>query len=128
MPRRSWIILVVVVVAVCAAAVLLVWRPFDDSPTIVTKALGVWQEQTTAGPVRMTVSAADAADDVHRYWVTLSLSQTPFPGGLEGDTIVIRDENKQDVAWEIAYGEGADVLLVTRPATGERHILRRVSR
>ena len=37
-------------------------------------------------------------------------------------------ENVKDVVWSITYDEGADALLVTRPTTGERHILRRVSR
>ena len=33
-----------------------------------------------------------------------------------------------DAVWIIGYDKGADALLVTQPTTGERHILRRVSK
>lgn len=130
MSRRVSIAAVVVVAAACvAAAALLVWRPWDSSPAIATQALGVWQEQTAADPVRMTVSAADAADDgTPQYWIDLPAAfEVPFPGRLEGDGIVVLGENAQDVVWRITYSEGADVLLLTRPDGSERHVLRRVS-
>ncbi len=127
MSRLAWVILVAVVVAVCAAAVLLVWRPWDTGPAIQTKALGVWQEQTSADPIRMTVSAA--GDDATEYWVDLpSLFPRPAPARLEGDHIVILSGNPQDVVWTIGYGEGADVLFLSRPDGSKRHVLRRVSR
>jgi len=127
--RRSWIV-VVVAAAVCVAAALLVWRPWDTAPPIAASALGVWQEQTAADPVRMTVSAGDpAADGTTQYWVDLPISfKVPFPARLQGDSIVIWGENAEDVVWHITYDEGADVLLLTRPDGTQRHILRRVSR
>jgi hypothetical protein len=125
--RLAWVILIAVVAAVCAAAVLLVWRPWDTGPAIQTKALGVWQEQTAADPVKMTVSAA--GDDTTRFWVELPSSFTsPAPARLEGDSIVVLGENSQDVVWRIDYGDGADVLFLARPDGSERHVLRRVSR
>jgi hypothetical protein len=129
MSRRGWIVVVVVAAAVCVAAVLLVWRPWDTSPAIQTQALGAWQEQTAADPVRMTVSAGDpAADGTPQYWVDLPASpDPPHPARLEGDAIVVWGENAQDVVWRITYDEGADVLLLTTPDGGGRDILRRVS-
>jgi hypothetical protein len=123
-------VVVVVAAAVCVAAALLVWRPWDTAPAIRTEALGVWQEQTAADPVRMTVSAADpAADGTTRYWIDLPISSTvPLQARTQGDAIVIGGESAQDVEWLITYDEGADVLLLTRPDGTQRHILRRVSR
>jgi hypothetical protein len=128
--RRSWIVVVIAAAAVCVAAALLLWRPWDTAPAIQTRALGAWQEQTAADPVRMTVSAGDpAADGTPRYWVDLPVSfKVPFPAELQGDIIVISGENAQDVVWVITYDEGADVLLLTRPDGSQRHVLRRVSR
>ena len=130
MSRRGWIVVVVVVAAVCVAAALLVWRPWDTSLAIQTQALGAWQEQTAVDPVRMTVSAADpAADGTPQYWVDLPASpDPPHPARLEGDAIVVSGESTGDVIWRITYDEGADVLLLTTPDGGGRHILRRVSR
>ena len=51
-----------------------------------------------------------------------------FPAMLDGDRIIVWGENTKDVVWVITYDEGADTLLATRPTSGERHILRRVSR
>ncbi len=117
--------LVVVAVAVIAGAI---WRQADAGPPIQTKALGVWQEQTTSQPVRLTVSAADGQTDVTRYWVTLApTSPKPLPARLEGDRILVWSENTEDVRWVITYDEGADALLLARPDGSERHILRRVS-
>jgi hypothetical protein len=126
--RTAVVIVAVVAAALCAAAiVLLVWRPFDDQPPIQTKALGVWQEATTANPVRMIVSAGEDSGAT-RYWVTSpGTSDTPFPARLEGDRIVVWGENTEDVIWVLTYDPGADALLVVRPPTGERNILRRVS-
>jgi hypothetical protein len=128
--RHTWLILIVVVAGCVAAAVLLVSRPWDTGPAIEDAALGVWQEQTAADPVRMTVSADDpAGDGAPRYWVDLPVSsEVPVPAQLDGDSIVVWGENPQDVVWRITYDEGADVLLLTRPDGSERHILRRVSR
>jgi hypothetical protein len=120
----------VLVGVVVVAAVLLVWRPWDTAPAIQTQALGVWQEQTAADPIRMTVSADDSATDgAPRYWVDLSASaDPPHPARLEGDVIDVSDESTGDVIWRITYDEGADVLLLTAPDASGRHILRRVSR
>jgi hypothetical protein len=132
--RRGWIVVVVVAVAACVAAALLVWRPWDTAPPIQAEALGVWQEQTAADPIRMTVSADDSTDDsaddgAPRYWVDLPASpDPPHPARLEGDVIVVFGESTGDVIWRITYDEGADVLLLTTPDGGGRHILRRVSR
>ena len=127
MSRLAWVILVAAGVAVCVAAALLVWRPWDTGPAIQTKALGVWKEQTAADPVRMTVSAV--GDDATRFWIDLPSSSTaPVPARLEGDTIVVLGEDSQDVVWRIDYGDGADVLFLTRQDGSERHVLRRVSR
>ncbi len=130
MSGRAWtIVIAAIAVAVVAAAVLLVWRPFDSEPAIATQAVGTWQEQTTAHPVRMTVTAAGDKDDVPQYTVTLPVSsKAPFPARLQGNAIVIWGENTQDVVWRVAYDEGADVLLLARPDGSERHILRRVTR
>jgi hypothetical protein len=127
---RSWtIVIVVVAAAVVAAAVLLVWRPFDSEPAVATKAVGTWQEQTTADPVRMTVIAVGEQDGVPQYTVTLpASSKAPSRARLEGDAIVIRGGTTQDVVWRVTYDEGADVLLLARPDGSERHILRRVRR
>ena len=129
MSRRSWIVVVAVAAAVCVAAALLVWRPWDAAPPIQTEALGVWQEQTAVDPVRMTVSAADpAADGTPRYWVDLPrLARPSPPGAPRGRRIVVSGEGTGDVIWRITYDEGADVLLLTTPDGGGRHILRRVS-
>ncbi|HEX5641716.1 MAG TPA: hypothetical protein VFZ86_05165 [Thermoleophilia bacterium] len=116
---------VVVAVAVITAAV---WRQADAGPPIQTKALGVWQEQTTSQPIRLTVSAADAPADVARYWVTYApTSAEPLPARLEGDRILVWGEGTQEVRWVITYDEGADALLLASPSGSERHILRRVS-
>ena len=89
----------------------------------------MWQEQTASRPVRLTVSAAAEQPDATSYWVTYPRSFTgAFPAKLDGDRILVWGENTKDVVWVITYDEGADTLLVTRPSTGERHILRRVSR
>jgi hypothetical protein len=112
-------------IAVLAAAV---WRQADAGPPIQTKALGVWQEQTASQPVRLTVSAADGETDVSRYWVTYATTPAkPLPARLEGDRILVWDENTQEMRWIITYDEGADALLLARPDGSERHILRRVS-
>lgn len=115
--------------AVAVAAVLLVWRPWDTAPPIQTEALGVWQEQTATDPLRMTVSAADPADDgTPRFWVDLPATpDAPHPARLEGDAILVYGDGPQDVVWRITYGEGADVLLLTQPDGSRRHILRRAS-
>jgi hypothetical protein len=119
-----------VVAAACVAAVLLVWRPWDTAPAIETQALGVWQEQTTDDPIRMTVSAGDAGDDgVTQYWVELPASaDPPHLARLEGDAIVVLAADGQDIVWRVTYDDGADVLLLTLPDGTGRHILRRVSR
>lgn len=115
----------VVGIAVLAVAV---WRQADAGPPIQTKALGVWQEQTTSQPVRLTVSAAEEGAAETRYWVTFApTSAEPLPARLEGDRILLRDKNTQDVLWVITYDPGADALLLARPAGSERHVLRRVS-
>lgn len=117
--------LVVAIVAVIAGAI---WRQADAGPPIQTKALGVWQEQTTSQPVRLTVSAADGQTDVARYWVTYApTSAEPLPARLEGDRILVWGESLEDARWVITYDEGADALLLARPDGSERHILRRVS-
>jgi len=130
MPRRV-VLIPLVVVALVGLAVLAaaVWRQVDSGPAIQTKALGVWQEQTEANPFRMTVSAAPDGSGETDFYVTYPGSfATPFPARLDGDRILVWGENTQAVVWQITYDEGADTLLVTRPSTGERHILRRVSR
>jgi hypothetical protein len=120
------VVVAVVCIAVLAAAV---WRQLDAGPPIESKALGVWQEQTASRPARLTVSVATEQADATSYWVTYPRSFTgAFPARLDGDRIVVWGENAKDVVWVITYDEGADTLLATRPATGERHILRRVSR
>jgi hypothetical protein len=130
MPRRFILIPLVVVAFACLAVLAAaVWRQIDSGPAIKTKALGVWQEQTEANPFRMTVSAAPDGSGETDFWVTYPRSfATPFPARLDGDRIVVWGENTQAVVWQVTYDEGADALLVTRPSTGERHILRRVSR
>jgi hypothetical protein len=129
MSRTTSIILGAAVAAVAVVAVLLVWKPFDTAPAIQTKAIGTWREQTAADPVRVAVSSADGQGGTPRYWVTVSgTSGRPLPGRLEGDQIVVREQDTQDVLWDIGYDPGADALLITRPDTGERHVLRRVSR
>ena len=130
MPRRVVLIPLVVVALVCLAVLAAaVWRQADSGPAIQTKALGVWEEQTEANPFRMTVSAAPDGSGETDFYVTYPGSlPTPFPARLDGDRILVWDENTQAVVWQITYDEGADTLLVTRPSTGERHILRRVSR
>jgi hypothetical protein len=126
---RTWAIVIVVVAAVVVAAALLVWRPFGSEPAIASQAVGAWQEQTTADPLRMTVRGAGEQDGVPRYSITLPTSFTaPVPARLEGESIVVLGENTQDVVWRITYDEGADVLLLARPDGSERHILRRVTR
>jgi hypothetical protein len=114
-----------VAVAVIAGAV---WRQADAGPPIQTKALGVWQEQTTSQPVRLTVSAADGQTGAARYWVTYApTSSQPLPARLEGERILVGGEDPRDVRWVITYDEGADALLLASPSGSERHILRRVS-
>jgi hypothetical protein len=126
---RAWAIVIAVAAALAVAVVLLVWRPFSTEPVIATKAVGTWQEQTTADPVRMTVRAAGEQDGVPQYSVVLPVSfNGPYGARLDGDSIVVWGENTQDVAWRITYGEGADVLLLARPDGSERHVLRRVTR
>ncbi len=127
---RKVVLIPILAAAVVAVAVIAVavWRQADAGPPIQTKALGVWQEQTTSQPVRLTVSAADGQTDVTRYWVTYApTSAKPLPARLEGDRILVWGENTQDVRWVITYDEGADALLLARPNGSERHILRRVS-
>jgi hypothetical protein len=130
MPRRVVLIPLVVVALVCLAVLAAaVWRQVDSGPAIQTKALGVWEEQTDENPFRMTVSAAPDVSGETDFWVTYPRSfATPFPARLDGDRILVWGENTQAVVWQVTYDEGADALLVTRPSTGERHILRRVSR
>jgi hypothetical protein len=130
MPRRVVLIPLVVVALVCLAVLAAaVWRQVDSGPAIQTKALGVWEEQTEENPFRMTVSAAPDGSGETDFWVTYPRSfATPFPARLDGDRILVWGENTQAVVWQVTYDEGADALLVTRPSTGERHILRRVSR
>jgi hypothetical protein len=129
MSRRVVLLPLVAIVLACVAVLTAaIWRQADSGPAIQTKALGVWEEQTEADPFRMTVSAAPEGSGETDYWVTYPRSfTTPFPARLDGDRILVWGENTQAVVWEITYDEGADALLVTRPATGERHILRRVS-
>lgn len=129
MSRRAGLVLTVVIAAaVVVAAVLLVWRPFDTGPAIETQALGVWQEQTAADPVGMTVSA-DAEGGAGRYWIDLTASpDPPHPARLEGDAIVVSQQSTGEIIWRITYDEGADVLLLTLPDGTQRHVLRRVSR
>ena len=129
MPRRVVLIPILAAAVVCVAVIAVaVWRQADAGPPIQTKALGVWQEQTTAQPVRLTVSAAGEDADETRYWVTYApTSSKPLPARLEGDRILVWGENTQDVRWVITYDEGADALLLARPNGSERHILRRVS-
>jgi hypothetical protein len=128
-PRRVVLIpilaAVVVGVAVIAGAV---WRQADAGPPIQTKALGVWQEQTTSQPIRLTVSADGGDGGATRFWVDLSASpDPPHPARLEGERILVWGEDAQDVRWVITYDEGADALLLASPSGSERHILRRVS-
>jgi hypothetical protein len=127
--RTAVVIVAVVAAALCAVlVVLLVWRPLDGRPPIETAALGVWQEATASLPVRMTVSAADEGADPTQYWVTYSrMPDVPFPARLDGDRLLVWEEDTQDVRWVIRYDEGADVLIVSRTGGGETHILRRVS-
>jgi hypothetical protein len=128
--RTAIVIVAVVAAALCAVlVVLLVWRPFDERPPIETQALGVWQEATASQPVRVTVSAAGDDSAATQYWVIYEpSSEEAFPARLEGDRILVWDEDTKDVVWVITYDEGAEALLVTRPTTGERHVLRRVSK
>jgi hypothetical protein len=128
-PRKVLIPLVAAAVVCVAVVATAVWRQVDAGPAIQTKALGVWQEQTATRPVRLTVSAAAEQSDASGYRVTYPHSLTEgFPAKLDGDRILMSGENTTDVVWVITYDEGADTLLVTSPSTGERHILRRVSR
>jgi hypothetical protein len=129
-PRKTILIPLSVVAVVCIAVLATaVWRQLDTGPAIQAKAPGVWQEQTGSNPFRMTVSTASEGSGETDFWVTYPRSfKTPFPGKLDGEKILVWGENTQDVVWEITYDEGADTLLLTRPTTGERHILRRVSR
>jgi hypothetical protein len=128
MPRRVILIPLVAVAVVCVAVLAAaIWRQADSGPAIATAALGVWEEQTASDPFRMTVSAAPEGSGDTDFWVTDPRSATPSPGRLDGDRILVSDETAQTVVWQITYDEGADTLLVARPSTGERHILRRVS-
>ena len=130
MPRKVVLVPLVAVAVVCVAVVAAaIWRQADRGPAIETAVLGVWEEQTEADPFRMTVSAAPDGSGETDFWVTYPRSfATPFPARLDGDRILVWGENTQAVVWQVTYDEGADALLVTRPSTGERHILRRVSR
>jgi hypothetical protein len=128
---RSAVAIAVAVAAVVCLAVLAaaIWRQASAGPPIETRALGVWQEQTALRPLRVTVSAAPQQAGATSYWVSgADSTSTPFSGRLDGDTIVVQGENAKDVAWIMTYDKGADALLITRPGTGERHVLRRVSR
>ena len=129
MPRRIILIPLVAVAVVCVAVLTAaIWRQADSGPAIQTKALGVWQEQTESNSFGMTVSAAPEDSGETDFWVTYPRSfTTPFPARLDGEKILVWDDNTQAGVWEITYDEGADTLLVARPATGERHILRRIS-
>ena len=129
MPRRVVLLPLVAVAVVCVGVLTAaIWRQTDSGPAIQTKALGVWEEQTEANPFRMTVSAAPEGSGETDFHVTYPGSfATPLPARLDGDRILVRGANTQAVVWRITYDEGADALLVTRPSTGERHILRRVS-
>ena len=127
---RTAVVTVVAVVATLGVVVIvaLVWRPFDGGPIIQGAALGVWQEATPAEPMRLTISAGGPRSGENEFWVTFaSPSEPPLPARLEGDTIVVRGEDTQDVVWVISYDEGAEALLVGRPDGRERHILRRIS-
>jgi hypothetical protein len=128
-PRKVTLIPLVAVAVVCVAVLAAaIWRQAGGDSAIQTKALGVWEEQTEARPFRMTVSAAEEDSGETDFWVTYPRSfATPFPARLDGEKILVWGENTQAVVWEITYDAGADTLLVTRPSTGERHILRRVS-
>jgi hypothetical protein len=127
--RTAIVIVAVVAAALCAALiVLLVWRPFDDQPPIRTQALGVWQEETDSLPVRLTVSVAGEDGDASRYWITYPrMSDVPFPARLDGERILVRGTNDQDVLWVLRYDEGADALIVSSAGGGQTYILRRVS-
>ena len=130
MPRRAAVVAIAAAVVVCIAVLgAAVWRQVDAGPPIQTEALGVWQERTEADPVRVTISSSGDDSGSTQFWVTYPrTSEKPFPAMLEGDTITVLGEDVKDVVWAITYDEGADALLVARPSTGERHILRRVSR
>jgi hypothetical protein len=129
MSRRVVLLpLVAIVVACVVVLTAAIWRQADSGPAIQTKAVGVWEEQTEADPFRMTVSAAPEGSGETDYHVTYpGAVATPLPARLDGDRVLVWGANPQAVVWRITYDEGADALLVTRPATGERHILRRVS-
>jgi len=129
MSRRVVLLpLVAIVVACVVVLTAAIWRQADSGPAIQTKALGVWEEQTEADPFRMTVSAAPEGSGETDFHVTYPGSvATPLPARLDGEMILVWGANPQAVVWRITYDEGADALLVTRPSTGERHILRRVS-
>lgn len=128
------VVIPIVVVAVVAAVVLGVagWRHFTSGPAIETQVLGVWQEQTSSDPIRLTISEADgsgeATGDATQFWVTMAeASAAPLPARVDGDRILVLDENARDILWTISYDEGADALLLARPDGAERHVLRRVS-
>jgi hypothetical protein len=128
---RTVVVIVVAAAIVATLVVLLVWRPFAEDTSIRTRALGVWEESTSALPVRMTVSSkagVESGDDVATYWVTYPrMSDTPYPARLSGETILVYDEGEQDVLWSLIYDEGADALIVTQPDGGDTFILRRIS-
>lgn len=129
---RTVVAIIVVVAAIVAVLVaLLVWRPFAEDTSIRTRALGVWEESTSALPVRMTVSSRDGEDSedgAAAYWVTYPrMSDTPFPARLDGEQILVYDAEEQDVRWSIVYDEGADALIVSRRGGGDTFILRRIS-
>ncbi len=127
--KRAVGVAIAVAVAVCVTVLTAaIWRQVAAGPTIETQALGVWQEQTASQPLRVTVSAAPKQAGATGYWVSGANSgSTPSPARLDGDKIVVWGENTKDVVWIVTYDKGADALLITRPGTGERHVLRRVS-
>ena len=126
---RTAAISVLAAVFVAALVALLVWQPFGDDESIRTRALGAWQESAATLPVRMTISSKHGvAGGDGEYWVTYPLmSDTPFPGRLDGDRILVFDSEQRDVLWSIAYDAGADALIVTQPGGGDSFILRRIS-
>jgi hypothetical protein len=127
--RTAVVVIVAVLVALGAAlAVVLVQQPFIDRPTVATEAPGVWEEAIGDEPFRLTISADGEGPDGERYRVASPRTfESPLPARLEDDEIVVWGENPKDVVWVITYDEGAEALLVTRPSTGERHVLRRAS-
>ena len=127
MSGRAVAIAIAVAASVCVAVLTVaVWRQVAAGPPIETQALGVWQEQTASQPLHVTVSAAPQQAGATRYWVSgADSTSTPFSARLDGDKIVVWGENTDDVVWVMTSDKGADALPITRPGTGERHVLRR---